>query len=129
MPEVKQVRQKGGLADQDSPLGNQAKEEGTHPVEASSGAMGAAHHHGEKTFAAKAQLDLKLIEMWGTIKMIFFKYINAERKCRNNIVLFQDEDEDEDVLFQDEDGHLPNRDREKVEVFIVFFASAFNAYQ
>lgn len=75
----------------------------------------AALHHGEKIFAAKARLDWKLLEMQGKIKKSVFKYIDGKRKCRNNT-----------VLFQDEDGHLPHRDMDKAEVFIVFFTSVFN---
>lgn len=48
-------------------------------------------------------------------KEVFFKYINGNRQCKNNI-----------SPLQDKDGHLTNRDRDKAEVFKAFFASDFN---
>lgn len=78
MSGVRQVRQKGGLAEQESPLGNSAKEEGLHQCKQVQVLWGehrdAAHYHREKVCAAKAQLDLKLLEMWGTIKEFFQIY-------------------------------------------------------
>ncbi|KAJ7395802.1 hypothetical protein BTVI_151811 [Pitangus sulphuratus] len=63
---------------------------------------------------AKAQLELKLARNLGDNKK-FFKYINGNRQCRKII-----------GPFQDEDGHLMNRNRDKSEVFNAFFASVFN---
>lgn len=60
---------------------------------------------------AKAQLELKLPELWGTRKS-FFRYINSKT---HNI-----------VSLQDEDGHVTNRIRNKAEVFNIIFASVFN---
>lgn len=53
--------------------------------------------------------------MGGDKKEGFFKYINGNRQCENNI-----------SPLQDEDGLLTNRNRDKAEVFKAFFASIFN---
>ncbi|KAJ7425329.1 hypothetical protein BTVI_03224 [Pitangus sulphuratus] len=95
-----------------------AKKEGASPVEARSSDMGyrgATCHCREKIPTAKAELELKLPEVWGTIKGVFFKYINGNRQYRNII-----------CLLQDGNGHLTHRDRDKAEVFNAFFASLFN---
>lgn len=51
--------------------------------------------------------------LWGTIKRVFFKYINGNRQCKNNI-----------SPLQDEGGCLTNgdTDMDKTEMFNVFFA-------
>lgn len=74
----------------------------------------AACHSRDKIHVAKAQLELKLPEIWGTIKS-FSKYIHGNSQCKNNI-----------SLFQDEDGPLTNRDREQAEAFNAFFTSVFS---
>ncbi|KAJ7420213.1 hypothetical protein WISP_49407 [Willisornis vidua] len=66
-------------------------------------------HCREKVCMAKAQLELNLPEMWGTVKKSFFKYINGNRQYRNTIGLLQEEE-----------------DRDKAEGFNTFFASVFN---
>lgn len=55
---------------------------------------------------AKAQLQIKLARTAQDNKKSFFKYINGKRQIRNNT-----------GPFQDEDGHLTNRDKDTAEVF------------
>lgn len=63
----------------------------------------------------KAQLERKVARNVGHNKKSVLKYINGKKHCRNNI-----------VPFQDVDGHLTNRDRDRAQVFNAFFASVFN---
>ncbi|PKU39318.1 rna-directed dna polymerase from mobile element jockey- hypothetical protein [Limosa lapponica baueri] len=69
----------------------------------------------KKTRKAKAQLELKLASVVSDNKKGFLKYITSKRRSKENIGL----------IFV-EDGHLTNRDEEKVDTFNVVFASAFN---
>jgi len=48
-------------------------------------------------------------------KKDFFKYVNNQRRIRDNI-----------GLLLDEISHLTNRDTEKAEMFNAFFASVFS---
>ena len=50
-----------------------------------------------------------------TTRRAFFKYVNSKRRSKENIG---------PILV--EDGHLTNRDEEKMETFNAFFASVFN---
>lgn len=52
----------------------------------------AAPHCWEKIHTGKAQLESKLPKLQRTI-IFFFKYINGKKQFRNNIALFQDEDD------------------------------------
>lgn len=51
----------------------------------------------------------------GDNERTFFKYIDGNKQCKNNI-----------CSVQDVDGHLTNRDMDKAEVLNTFFASIFN---
>ncbi|KAJ7419094.1 hypothetical protein BTVI_26745 [Pitangus sulphuratus] len=75
----------------------------------------AGYHCRKKIHAAKAQLELKLVRNVRDTKISVFKYITDKRQCRNNI-----------IPLQDEDSHLTNRDRNKVEVFNATFTSVFS---
>lgn len=68
----------------------------------------AACHWREKNHVAKAQLEMKLPEIWKN----FFIYIIDKRQFRSNI-----------GLLQDEDGDLKKRDMDKAERLNAFFAS------
>ncbi|TRZ09559.1 hypothetical protein HGM15179_017547 [Zosterops borbonicus] len=68
----------------------------------------------EKIRVAKPQIELGLPELWGTIKRDFLNKIKAVGSAKNTI-----------GPFQDEDGHLADRDRNKAEVLNAAFASSF----
>ncbi|GAB0179848.1 mitochondrial enolase superfamily member 1 [Grus japonensis] len=69
----------------------------------------------EKTKKAKAQFELKMSSVVSDNKKGFFKYVNSKRRSKENIG---------PILV--EDGHLTNRNEEKVEAFSAIFASVFN---
>ena len=58
---------------------------------------------------------MKLAGVVSGNKKGFFRYVNSKRRSKENIG---------PILV--EDGHLTNRDEEKVEAFNAFFASVFN---
>lgn len=72
-------------------------------------------HCREKICGAKAHLGLGLAGTAGDNKKSFFKYVNGNRQCKNDI-----------GPLQDEDGHLANRHMDKTGVFSAFFGSLFN---
>lgn len=63
----------------------------------------------------KAHLEMKLIRTVGNNKKSFCKCTNGKRQCKNNI-----------GPLQNEDRHLTDNDKDKAEVFNIFFASVFN---
>ncbi|KAJ7413813.1 hypothetical protein WISP_88137 [Willisornis vidua] len=117
--EIKQARQKVGLAEQEYFLEKRQKrkvyaqwKQGQVTWEEY---RDAACHYREKIRMAKAQLELKLDRNVGTLKRVFFKYINGNRQYRNTT-----------SPSLDEDGHLKNRTRDKAGMFNAFFDSVFN---
>lgn len=59
---------------------------------------------------AKAQLEFNLTRNVEDNKKVFFKYIDGNKQCKNNI-----------IPLQNEDGHLENRNRDKAEMCNAFF--------
>lgn len=95
------MRQKAVLAERDSSLGSKAEKEGICPVEARSGNIGKTQSccfplQGENSCyqsSAAVQGD----RIVGDNKRVFFKYIDDNKQCKNNI-----------CSVQDVDGHLTN---------------------
>lgn len=81
MSEVREVRKRSSLAEQESSLGNKAENEGVCPVEAMSGTWEEYRdidcHHRKKSCVIKAQLELKP-ELWGTTKRVFPNMLMAK---------------------------------------------------
>lgn len=68
----------------------------------------------EEDTKGQSQLQLKLASAVSDNKKGFLKHINDKRRSKENIG---------PILVGD--GHLPNRDEEKAEVFSVYFVSIF----
>ena len=64
---------------------------------------------------AKARLGFKLASTVKVNKMAFFRYINSQRRMRDNI-----------GLLLEEVSPLTNREADKAEAFHAFFASVFS---
>ncbi|KAK4831728.1 hypothetical protein QYF61_018858 [Mycteria americana] len=76
----------------------------------------AVRHCREKIHVAKDRLEFKLASTVKDNKKGVLKYVNSNRRFRDNI-----------GLLLDEVSHLTNRDVEKAEMFNTFFASVFNS--
>jgi len=63
-----------------------------------------------KVHAVKTQLELRLASSVRDNQKDFLKYVNRERRTKDNI-----------ILLLDEDGHLPNRDADKADIYNAFF--------
>lgn len=90
------------------------------PVEARSGSMGTTQRccsplEGENSCGQSSAGVAAARTVGEQKKEVFFKYINGKRQCK--IIIGP---------FQDGNGHLTSRDRDKAEVFNTSFVSVFN---
>lgn len=70
----------------------------------------------EETKKAKAQLELMQVSVVSDNKKRFFMHVNSKRSLEKNT-----------GLLLDADGHLTNKDKEKVEALNAFFVLVLNS--